>query len=853
MKINLLSVLVFCIFINIGAQNRSSPWHSISSENAKRGQQLARKSQPKKASYFQLDIEKLKTLLTSAQKSSSKQAANVNLEFPNSEGVMETFSIKESSILEPDFQAKHPDIRTYIGQNTNNPASTITFSLTPNGLHAMTFSAKNGVQFIDPYLKDSSTYIAYNKGDLPSLKKGYQCLVDDSFTVSGKSAESAKLLNANDGKLRTFRLALACTVEYSEFHWTEAGLSPSDSEADKKEAVLSAMVTTMNRVNAIFQRDLAIKMVMVDNTDIIFIDSDDFDNYDAATLLDQSQTVINSTILPENYDIGHTFGTGNDGYASVSSTCVDSRKAMGITGSSTPVGDAYDIDYVAHEMGHQFGATHTFNGNAGNCSGNRTASSAYEPGSGSTIMAYAGICSSQNIQQNSDAYFHQNSIQMIWENITTGYSTCATEISTGNSAPTADAGPDYTIPISTPFKLTGSSTDPDGTSTHTYTWEQYDLGPAGIPEETNTSGPLFRSFEGTDNPVRYIPNFSDYLATNGSTDWEKLPAVNRTLNFTLTVRDNDVSGSDGGGQTAVDYVKITVNSTEPFTVSNPVSWAQNTTQTVEWNVGQTADPSTINCQLVNIKLSTDGGNTFPITLASNTENDGSYSFTVPSITDTSTARILVEAADNIFYDISDFDFSISDTPNFFITETSLSPINCGDNSAVFTFNFTTANGFSENTTFSAVNIPSGATVSFSPSSTNHSETVTMTIENLDAVAQGDYEISIRGTSASFIKDTEVDFSFYNTACSSSGNLDYDTSITGVQFNTIDATSGKTGYTNNTSMITNCNRESSYDLSVYVNTDGPYTTNTKVWIDWNQNCSFDDPWRGIQLGRCLQHP
>lgn len=847
-KTALQSLFFFCLVFNLAAQNQNPIWTAISSEKASNAKKLARKTEPQKAKFYQLNIESLKTVLSKAHKNKTKTSENVLVNFPNSNGNLETFRITESSILEADFQAKHPEIRTYIGQNVNHPATTISFSLTPQGLHAMTFATENGVQFIDPYSKNTNQYIIYNKGDLPTLKKGFECYLPENATVASKSENHSKAFkNADDGMLRTFRLALASTIEYSQFHWTAAGLNAGDSEADKKNAVLNAMVVTMTRVNGIFQRDLSVKMVLVDNTDIIFINADNFDNDDADVLLDQSQSVINSVIQPENYDIGHTFSTGAGGLASLNSPCVDNRKAMGVTGAAIPVGDAYDIDFVAHEMGHQFGAPHTFNGNTGSCSGNRNSNNAYEPGSGNTIMGYAGLCSSQNLQSSSDSYFHQKSIQMIWDNITTGASTCGTLTATGNNAPIADAGADYTIPISTAFKLTGNSTDPDGTGTHTYTWEQYDLGPAGAPEETNVTGPLFRSFEGTTNPVRYFPDFEDYLTTNGSTDWEKLPSVNRTMRFALTVRDNDVVGTDGGGQTAVDFMDVTVNSSEPFTVTNPVNWAQTTTETINWTVGQTADVGTINCQFVNIKLSTDGGLTFPTIIASNTPNDGEYTFTVPSISDTNSARLLIEAADNIFYDVSDFDFTISTNPDFFIVETELMPIDCGDDSATFTFDYVTANGFSENTTFSASNIPGGATASFSPSNLSSSGTVTLTLGNLSGVSQGDYNIIITGTATTQTKNKNVDFPFFNSICVASGSLEYQTSTTRVQFNTIDNASTKSAYSDFTNISTDVNRNSSYNLTVNVNTDGNFTTNTKVWIDWNQNCSFDDPGEEYNLG------
>ncbi len=841
-----LSLTIFLIVFSAHTQDNQGFWSKTSKQRAAQGKQLIRKTDPEKALYYQLDIEKLKGFLSDTPKRLSfKGASGIIVDFPNSDGGFDAFSIKEASILEPDFQAKHPELKTYIGQHINNPSTVIRFSITPKGLHSMTLSSAIGTQFIDPYTQDNNHYIVYNKGDLPALEKEFQCFLPDDMTVAEKTnTKTEAFRNANDGMLRTFRLAIASTIEYSAFHWTAAGLTAGDTEANKKNAVLAAMVVTMNRVNGIFERDLSLTMTMVDNSSIIFIDSDSFSNDDANALINESQSVINAAILPANYDIGHTFSTGGGGLASLNSPCDNGRKASGITGSSVPVGDAYDIDFVAHEMGHQFGAPHTFNGNAGNCADNRTGSNAYEPGSGTTIMAYAGICAPENVQNRADAYFHQKSLQMMWDNITTGISTCATQTPTGNSAPVANAGSDYTIPISTPYRLTGSSTDADGTGSHTYTWEQYDLGPSGLPLETNTSGPLVRSFEGTTNPVRSIPKYSGYLASGGSTTWEKLPSVNRSMNFALTVRDNDVSG----GQTDVDFMTVTVNSTVPFSVTNPVTWAQGSNATIEWVVGQTADAGSINCQNVNIKLSTDGGLTFPTTIASNTPNDGSFDYTVPAMADTTTARLLIEAADNIFYDISDFNFSISTDPDFFIVEETLDPIACKQTTATFHFNYVPSNGFSETTTFSVSGNPAGSTVAFSPVSLNAAGNVTMTISNLDGVSQGDYSLTLTGTSNSITKNNVVPFPFYNSICPSTGNTDYNTSTTLVQFNTIDNASAKpAGYSDYTAMVTSVNRNGSYDLTVNANTDGDFTTTTMVWIDWNQDCEFDDPGEVYSLG------
>lgn len=656
-KLKLFVLMLLFFSVSSFAQNNKSLWTTITKENAERGQLLFRKSQPLKAKYYQLNVEELKSLLSNApDRNTFSGKSNLIISFPNDKGVFEEYRIKEASIMHPELQEKHPEIRSYVGQGITSPSSIIRFSVTPKGLHTMTLSSEQGTQFIDPFSKETNTYIVYGKKDLPGLETPFECGFDDS-SVSDKNSdfdvEAAR--NANDGTMRTFRLAIASTIEYSDYHVQEAGLG-AGTVAQKKAAVLAAMNVTMTRVNGIYERDFSITMVFVPNNEnAIFINSDSFDNNNAGTLINQSQTVIDANIGFSNYDIGHTFSTGGGGLAQLYSPCTGS-KARGITGSAAPVGDPYDVDYVAHEMGHQYGAPHTFNGNEGNCNGNGIASNAYEPGSGTTIMAYAGICGSQNVQSNSDAYFHQKSLQEIWANVYSGNSTCGAQTSTGNTVPTAEAGGNYIIPRSTPYMLTGSSTDTGGTSSHTYTWEQYDLGTAGVPTETTTTGPLVRSFEGTTHPTRYIPRLQDLLISNGSTAWEKLSSVNRSLNFQLTVRDNDANG----GQTATDDMTATVTTTAgPFRVTSQTAvttWSPGNTETITWDVAGT-DTGSVNTPNVDILLSTDGGLTFPTVLATAVPNDGSHDIIVPA-SNADNCRVMVKGNGNIFFNINTSKFTI---------------------------------------------------------------------------------------------------------------------------------------------------------------------------------------------------
>jgi hypothetical protein len=321
-------------------------------------------------------------------------------------------------------------------------------------------------------------------------------------------------------QLRTYRLALAATGEYSIYH------------GGTKPLVLSEMVIAMNRVNGVYEQDTAVRMVLIANNDlVIYLDgtTDPYTNNNGSTMLGQNQTTLDTVIGNANYDVGHVFSTGGGGVAQLRVPCVTGSKARGVTGLTNPIGDPFYIDYVAHEMGHQYGGNHTFNGNAGSCSGsNRNASTAYEPGSGTTIMAYAGICSPQNIQNNSDDHFHTHSIQEIVAYTTTGNgNNCPVITNTGNSAPTSEAGTGgFTIPINTPFILTGSGTDPNGGDVLSYNWEEYDLGPAGHPNSPVNNAPIFRSFPSVPEPFRYFPRLSD-IVNNTQTLGEILPSYTR--------------------------------------------------------------------------------------------------------------------------------------------------------------------------------------------------------------------------------------------------------------------------------------------------------------------------------------
>ena len=471
-------------------------------------------------------------------------------------------------------------------------------------------------------------------------------------------------------------------------------------------------------------------------------------------MINEVQTICDSQIGNANYDIGHVFSIGGDGLAGLGVVCSTGQKARGVTGRSQPVGDPYDIDFVVHELGHQFGATHTQNSDC-----NRTNSTAVEPGSGSTIMGYAGICNpnvqSGNSNGNSDDYFHAVSIAQMWATIESSAS-CASITNTGNKAPVANAGLDYSIPKSTPFKLSGTATDEDGLSSLTYNWEQLDNEVATMPPvDSNVEGPMFRSLPSKISPIRYMPDIATVISGNTSSTWEVVPSVARDLNFSFLVRDNH----SGGGSSDRDDMKVEVVNAAAFTVtsqSTEETFSSGQSISIAWNVGST-NVAPIDCQNVNIKLSIDGGVTFPILLKTNTPNDGLEDIIVPD-NSTVNARIMIEAADNIFYNVNATDFIIvSSTPTFLINDETggQSVCNVGDQSVSYTLNFNFINGFTETATLSSTGSPAGSIVTFNPTTINSDGEVIVTISNLDDIEAKDYEINIEGTSATVNQNVDL--------------------------------------------------------------------------------------------------
>lgn len=609
--------------------------------------------------YYKLNSDFLKSKLDAATGKASKSSTS-QITIPNSKGVLELFTVWESSNFEPELQAKYPEIRSYEGIGLDDKSAKIHFSVSPLGVQTMVFRSDKSTEFIEENPDDKTEYMLFAKSN--SSSKQLICKTEDVHsdkTISGKTAKTA----SNTKVFKIMRLALSCTAEYTTyFGGTKAG-------------ALAGMNATMTRVNGLFNRDLAVKLVLIANNDAVIYTDAQTDPYSEADVgaegdwNQEVQTTLTNVIGNANYDIGHLFGAsgggGNAGCIGCVCTNPTTNNPLGKGSAYTspsdrkPEGDSFDIDFVAHEMGHQLGANHTFSYDAAE----RTNVNV-EPGSGSTIMAYAGVIKDYNVQAASDDYFAYASILQIQN--TLAEKTCPVNTTIINNPPTIDAGPDYTIPISTAFVLKGTGSDPEGDSV-TYNWEQFDnsittTGGNSIAYPTKPDGPLFRSVIPNSSTVRYMPAFSSVLKNELTTTWESVSSISRTLHFTLTGRDN---AADGTAQTYTDAMIVNVASfAGPFAitshVNDNVSWWQGLSETVTWSVNNTN--TLAGSAAVNIKLSTDGGLTFPIILAANTPNDGSETIVLPtSVPSSKNCRILIEPTGNIYYAINSKPFAVGFT------------------------------------------------------------------------------------------------------------------------------------------------------------------------------------------------
>lgn len=758
---------------------------------------------------YQLDLDAFKAqLLNAPLRSNVTTTSNARVYLPNVKGELEQFMVVEAPVLSEELSDLYPEIKTYLGYSMDNPGTRARFSVTPQGLQTLISYPNEPMNFTVPLSKtDNSSYIVYSREVRTEGLKEYECLTEDEVLPIDTSGLASR--DADDQTLRTFRIAISTNGEYTNF-WDDGDNSNGDAQAD----ALAQVVSTLNRSNEVYEVDMAVTFTLVTGTEIIYPDAST-DPY-SGNFNGELQATLTANVGEANYDIGHLFAFGgNNGNAGcIGCVCVDGQKGSGFSSHSFQdndggpyMSDFFDIDYVPHEIGHQMGGNHTFS------QGNEGQGVNAEPGSGTTIMGYAGITGANDVQDHSDPYFHYYTILQILTNLETR--TCWTGTTITNNPPVADAGSDYTIPTGTAFVLRGAATDADGGDVLTYTWEQIDDGTttSGNFGPDKTTGAVWRSRPPSTSPDRYMPIIERVVSgqltetnpveTVDNTSWETVSNVGRALNFALTVRDR--SEANGVGQTPQsDYDTMTVNvegTAGPFVVTSQTTnetWDAGSNQTVTWDVAGT-DGGAVNTPTVNILLSTDGGFTYPFVMATDVPNDGSHDVTVP-ITggDSSTARVKVEGNNNIFYAINSINFTLQESE--FVLNVADSSIDvCTPDDVVYNFTYNTFLGFTDETTFSATGLPAGATAVFSPTSaTTDGTAVTATVSGTGSLAIGNYPFTLVGTSGGITKTADVEFNVYdsnlatlNILTPADGAIDVDAS-NGVVF-TWDADVNATAY------------------------------------------------------------
>ncbi|MBK8611509.1 MAG: fibronectin type III domain-containing protein [Chitinophagaceae bacterium] len=666
MKKVLLLTTMFFLITTIGYSQTNRFWTENKQDKAEivTDKSVARLSYPAAFKLFNLNSTVLRQELFSVVgQRASKQSVVISL--PNADGGIESFEVFEASNFEPDLQARFPEIRAYSGRGITDRYATLKLSISPQGIQTMVFRTDKANEFIEPYSKDHSIYAVYRshreKGKLP-----WTCSTDDKQMFANTSAQipGESLTGSSTGQLKTMRLAQSCNGEYANYFGATSSAQVG--------LVLAAFNATLTRCNGVYEKDLALHLNLISNTTSVIYYNPATDPY-STTLSQwnaQLQSTLTSVIGEANYDIGHMFGaSGGGGNAGcIGCVCVNGSKGSGITSPADgiPQGDNFDIDYVTHEVGHQLGGNHTFSMSNEGTGVNK------EVGSGITIMGYAGI-TAQDVAPHSIDIFHQATINQIQTNL--AGKTCPVSFAmTANSAPSVAAVSNRTIPISTPFELTASATDPENDPL-TYCWEQNDnsttTGTGSVASPTKTTGPNWLSFPASVSGSRTFPRLSTILAGlnvtpplpggDAGANIEALSSVSRTLNFRVTARDNRpyVVGSTIGQTAFTDAVITVTNTSGPFAVTAPntnVIWAGASTQTVTWSVNNTT-AAPVSCANVKISMSTDGGQTFPTVLAESTPNDGSEAVVIPNTAST-TARVKVEAVGNIFFDISNSNFTI---------------------------------------------------------------------------------------------------------------------------------------------------------------------------------------------------
>jgi hypothetical protein len=652
MKKTLLLIVFSLVLTNFSYSQTERAWSNYKGQDVKVAISAQRESFPQEFELMQLDLTVLRQVLLTASDRFAENRTSAVISLPNAEGKLERFRVYEASNFAPELQAQFPEIRSYVGQGIDDKYARLRLSINPRGINTMVSRADKPSEYMEPYSVDGTVHVVYNservKGKLP-----FTCSTPvEQALINDLTDRASSVSRSSTGQLLNFRLAMSVTPEYTSYHHTLLAL------ATAKTSALAAINTTLTRVNGVFETDFAIHMNLVNNMTIIY-DGTTADPYGAtdANYNTELETTLANVVGIANYDVGHLMGrVGNNGNAGcIGCVCDGTEKGSGYTTSTSPVGDNFDIDFVVHEIGHQFGANHSFSNS------NEGTGVNVEVGSGVTIMGYAGI-TNEDTHLHSIDVFHAANIAQVQANMAT--KSCQTTVTITHSAPVVNAGNDWIIPLSTPFMLTGSATDAGGASAITYTWEQNDNA-SGAPSTINANsaasptkanGPNWVNYQDSASPVRYFPKTSSILAGNTTTPGldvtaEALSSVARTLKFRLTARDNIV----GQGQTGYDEMIVTVANKTALTITMAASttYPVGSTQTVVWTgaTGTTGHSTIAGGANVDISFSADNGATWTI-LLTNTPNDGTQSVTLPAGISGAYCRFMVKASANIFFNIS---------------------------------------------------------------------------------------------------------------------------------------------------------------------------------------------------------
>lgn len=641
-------VFTFCLlFLVFSLKAQQTYWLPITAqENRKGTSQLFKPSEI----LFNLNFTTFKTALTQASKTGGVMT------FPNAKGDLETYHIIELATFSPQLAAQYPQIKSYVATSVINEAAHLYFSISPTSL---SFTGITNTSKSTPYI------IEEEKGDLYKWQRVKDFAVEKAFTcttdITAPSAFNTNLIStlknnialktapfSRKTTIKTYRLAVAATAAYTEYHGgTVAG-------------ALTAINATLTRLNALFGKDLGLQLQLVAETTNVIYTSPESDPF-GTDLNSEVQEVLTLNVGEENYDIGHLFhkdtNGGNAGF--VGSVCQDGKKGAAFSAALFPEGYGFDIDFVAHEMGHQFGAYHTWSYES------EGTGSQVEPGGGTTIMSYAGIVAGENVAASASDYFHAVSILEI-ENYLNEFS-CQTNEVTGNEAPVIAPLKTYKLPLKTPFVLNGIALDSDSQNL-TYAWEQGDNGvvPASVFGPQNPTGASFRSLEPKEVSERFFPSLVNVLSNRLSsnlpeqTDWETLSEIPRNYTFYLTVRDNEAVGA--GVAIAKTSLEV-LPRVGPFLINTPSEsqdFKAGDIFPISWEVARTNGPE-LNTQKLSAYLTTDAGLSFTKKIAAGIDNNGRATLRLPNL-NLAQSRIMLKAENNPFFAINTADFSISALP-----------------------------------------------------------------------------------------------------------------------------------------------------------------------------------------------